>query len=259
MSKRHFTLIITVLIALVMVLPALAQEDDSCEFVTVSGEVSFEDGEFVITDATGEEYIVAPASPFVAQNLSEGDLVTLTGCALPDEATIQALSLDVDVAADSDDTPEETESSDAAEDSGEEDAERGYFCDEPDFDHPAGSRLADEFEADYEDIMTAFCEDSYGFGEIMLAQMLADATGEDVATFLDGEHNWGQKARDAGLNPGELFSERVLGSPPWADNDWQPGPPDGVGGPPDGVGGPPDNVGPPDGVGGPPDGAGGRP
>jgi len=251
-----------------MIIPVFAQAegstDESCEFVTVSGEITRTDDEFIITDVDGMSYTIAPASAFVGDRLSGGDEVTLTGCLLPDDMTIRALSLEINENDDEngDEGDDENEENNEETDENGDDAdntERGYYCDTPDRNHPAGDRLAQEFDADYGDIMTAFCEDGYGFGEIMLAYMLANETGEDVSTYFDGESNWGQKAREAGLNPGAVFSGRALGSP-WADDDRETGRPDHAG-PPDDAGrpdhaGPPDDAGRPDHA-GPPDNAGG--
>lgn len=254
MFKNYMKIILTAFFALAMIIPVFAQAEDStdesCEFVTVSGEITNADDEFIVTDVDGMSYTIAPASAFVGDRLSEGDNVTLTGCLLPDDMTIRALSLEINEDVDENGDDEDDENNEETDENGDDadDTERGYYCDTPDRNHPAGDRLAQEFDVDYGDVMTAFCEDGYGFGEIMLAYLLANETGEDVSTYFDGEGNWGQKAREAGLNPGAVFSGRALGSPPWADDDRETGRPDHAG-PPDDAGRP-DHAGPPDNAGG---------
>ena len=77
-----------------------------------------------------------------------------------------------------------------------------YFCENPDVQHPVGSRLADYFAVKYDDVMGWFCDDGMGFGQIMLALSTAEVAGGDATSFLQqraaGE-GWGQIWQSLGL------------------------------------------------------------
>jgi hypothetical protein len=61
--------------------------------------------------------------------------------------------------------------------------------------HPAAARLADMYDADYDDIMEWFC-DGYGIGEIMLAlrtsEQTDDADADDLLALKTEMGGWGQ-------------------------------------------------------------------
>jgi len=113
------------------------------------------------------------------------------------------------------------------EDEGDEEVEYGGCFRE---DHPVGMALADEFDVDYDDIMTWHC-DGFGFGEISRALLLAEAgaddgedgeeavEGDEEGTVLDWEaylqlkadgQGWGQIVKASGVHPGELAMGRVI-------------------------------------------------
>jgi len=239
-------------------------QDDENELIFVVGEVSFDEEGNILVDG----YIIAPSSAFIPAELSEGDFVLITGYLLPDGLTVQALSLEfVDPEDYLDDeepteepTPEPTEEptpvpteepTPAPTEEPTFDDTRGYYCRTPDDQHPAGARLAEEFDVDYAEIMTLFCDEGFGFGEIMIAYLTAEASEQDVASILalraEGM-GWGQIMREAELDPREVARGRGRGRGPWGDGE-RPG-----GGPPEGRG----NGGPPEGRGngGPPEGRG---
>jgi hypothetical protein len=239
--KRSITLILlSLLAALVLTLPVMAQDDtEESSLVLASGEVSFgENGEILV-----DGYIIAPAGAFIPAGLEEGDTVLIMGYLLPDGETIQALSLEfVEEEDEEADTEEEEEVVDEEEandeeadeveetDDAETDEERGFYCQsENGFLHPAGARLANQFDTSYNNVMTYFCEEQRGFGEIMLAHMLAEASGDDVELFMEARASgmgWGQIMQQNDMHPGEVFGRRVISSGPWGEGE-RPG-----GGPP---------------------------
>ena len=68
--------------------------------------------------------------------------------------------------------------------------------------HPTAQRLADTYGVDYEQIMTWFCEEHYGFGEIMHALQTSDGE-ENTPEFLLHRKTelggWGQVWQEQGL------------------------------------------------------------
>ena len=77
--------------------------------------------------------------------------------------------------------------------------------------HPVGSRLAATYGISYTDVMTWFCREHMGFGQIMLAATAAKYIGENpgetpgltydemLQARLDGQ-GWGQIWRDLGYH-----------------------------------------------------------
>jgi hypothetical protein len=258
MSHKRSTafILLSLLAALVLALPVMAQDDaEESSLVLVSGEVSFgENGEILV-----DGYIIAPAGGFIPAGLQEGDTVLIMGYLLPDGETVQALSLEYmddeeadteeeeEAVNDEEDVVDEEEADDEEADETETDEERGFFCQsENGFLHPAGVRLANQFDTSYSDVMTYFCEERRGFGEIMLAQMLAEASGEDVELFMEARASglgWGDLMMQNDMHPGEVFSGRVLSNGPWGEGERPGGGPPadhpGGGPPSDRPGGPP--------------------
>ena len=69
--------------------------------------------------------------------------------------------------------------------------------------HPTAQRLVDTYGVDYEQIMTWFCEEHYGFGEIMHALQTTDGTPanapEELLHRKTDMGGWGQVWQDMGL------------------------------------------------------------
>ncbi len=69
--------------------------------------------------------------------------------------------------------------------------------------HPTAQRLADTYGVDYEQIMTWFCEEHYGFGEIMHALQTSDPeegkTPEELLHRKTELGGWGQVWQELGL------------------------------------------------------------
>jgi hypothetical protein len=260
MRKVPLVLALTLAAALAFGMPVLAQDEDEddSELIMVGGQVSFTaDGAIMVAG-----YIIAPAGAFIPAVLREGDTVLIVGYLLPDGITIRALSLEIVEDEEEDEEESEDEDGEEVDDPDEEDTDltRGFFCRDSEARHPAGARLARMFDVTYDEVMTAFCEEGYGFGEIMIAYLLARAVEGDVADIFALRQQglgWGQIMQETGVHPREAFAGRAAGRGPW-DADERPG-----GGPPaDRGGGPPADRGngrPPDGGGPPADRGGGRP
>jgi len=81
-------------------------------------------------------------------------------------------------------------------------ANQGFYCRNLDVLHPVGSRIAQRYGVPYEQVMTWFCQDHMGFGEIMLAlqtaKVTAEAPDEVVAERITGT-GWGNIWLNRGL------------------------------------------------------------
>lgn len=269
---------------------ALAQDEDEALLdditISITGEVLFVEVDG-IRELTIGGVIVAPAGAFNPSTLSNGDLVTVIGILLNDD-TLFALELITDVELDDeeadDENVEDMDDEDAAEEdedmdeTDEEDGEdmedeNGDEFDEEDGDeeepaencvstsHPIVVRIANEFDVSPESVVAMHC-DGHGFGSIIRAFLLAEATEGDAEELLaqhkDGQ-GWGQIMMASGVHPSQLAPGRVIGGPPWlrgGDGDeastTSTGPGRPGGGPPGGgpPGGGPPGGGPPGG--GPP-------
>jgi hypothetical protein len=186
---KPFALFLVLMLTIAAVLPSFAQDAEPAEavpacddlgFCIVTGTLSFEDDEILLTDsATGEVYVVAPANSFNPsefQNLEEGQEVILTGILLNDN-TIQADSLELVVEEEAEATAEATGEATSEvtpevtpeitpEVTQEVEGQTGYYCRTPDARHPAGARIAERYGVDYEVVMDMFCEQRMGFGNI---------------------------------------------------------------------------------------------
>jgi hypothetical protein len=94
---------------------------------------------------------------------------------------------------------------------GDGDEDRGVYCGEQAEGgdaklHPAGEKLAQYFEVDYEKIMGHFCG-GLGFGEIALGYKIAEAAGVDPEEVF--------AAREDGLGWGLIKKEFGLKDKPW--------------------------------------------
>jgi hypothetical protein len=105
-------------------------------------------------------------------------------------------------------------------DEDEDDEEQDDACDTDN--HPVAESIAYEYELDYETVIGWHC-DGFGFGEIVIALMLAEETGEEVEDYLDmrtEDMGWGVIMQEAGVHPSELAGRGVgRGRPPFADSD----------------------------------------
>ncbi|MBN1246449.1 MAG: hypothetical protein JXC32_02270 [Anaerolineae bacterium] len=122
------------------------------------------------------------------------------------------------------------------------DAEGGYVHPVGGFPHPVGARLSGDDPDMYEQVMSWFCEDGLGFGQIMLALRTAEVLGIDAGDLLGARmagKGWGQIWQEAGF----IGRGRWVDSP---DEDDEEGPEEAESpaqGPPVHAG-PPDHAGP---------------
>ncbi len=115
---------------------------------------------------------------------------------------------DADEDEDGDDEDEDDDDDDEDEDDDDDDEDEDADDDEDEGDrctgndpHPAGEKLAAEYDVEYDDVMGWFC-DGYGFGEIVLAIEAADQAEMDIDEVLDmkGEQGgWGRVMQELGL------------------------------------------------------------
>jgi len=78
--------------------------------------------------------------------------------------------------------------------------------------HPVATRIAEAFDASYDEVMTMHC-DGFGFGEIARAFLLAEGSehGSSAQDFLDRKaagEGWGHIIHDSGMHPSDLAPGR---------------------------------------------------
>ncbi|HXF84510.1 MAG TPA: hypothetical protein VNK49_03895 [Anaerolineales bacterium] len=146
-----------------------------------------------------------------------------------------------------------------------DDPSSGFYCQQSETKHPFGARLAERYEVEYATLQAWFCE-GFGWGQIMLALITGEITGDEPGTLLEERNTgagWGDiwqrlgligPAEENGLpnNTNNNDGERpdFAGPPHDQDGDGKPdfaGPPPFAG--PDN-GGPPIIPGPPGNTGG---------
>lgn len=260
------TKMLLILLVLIIAIPAVVAQDEDPDLIVATGELTINENGDIIVDG----YVIAPAGSFAPGQYEVGDSVIITGYLLPDGATVQALSIEAVDDEEETGTDEEVLDEEVLDEETTDEEEdvsgRGFFCNNEGFYHPAGWGVAEEFEVDYDDVMTSFCEEGRGFGEIMMAYMMAEKLGLPVEDFLAARADgmgWGQIMKENDIRPNELFAGRGHGKVLWdEEGNFVGGRPEGVGGGrPEGVGGGrPEGVGGgrPEGVGGGrPDGVGG--
>jgi hypothetical protein len=80
--------------------------------------------------------------------------------------------------------------------------------------HPIVRTLAGEFGVEVGDLINLHCS-GYGFGDIARALLIVEQAGGDVASYLldyDQGQDWGAIAREAGLEPGAVSPNRIIGN-----------------------------------------------
>jgi hypothetical protein len=104
------------------------------------------------------------------------------------------------------------------------DAEEGDSCVGVD-PHPVGQKLADAYEVPYEEIMTWFCDDNFGFGEIKLALQAGeklDMLPEDLLAMKDELGGWGQVWKELGYKGRPKDKDKDNQGAPGKDKDVGP-------------------------------------
>jgi hypothetical protein len=141
---------------------------------------------FVVLTADGQSISVIVAEGFDFTKLAVGQTVEVKGT-LNEDGTLTALRVEVEQP---DDEPDQPGPSD------------GFYCQNPDVQHPMGARLAERFGVDYATLLGWYCQ-GYGWGQIMLALKTSQVTGEDPLTLLQERNagaGWGHMWHDRGLN-----------------------------------------------------------
>jgi len=214
----------------------VADDDDptDVEFTGTVTSIDQEAGTFTGETEDGEVFTVVPPEDFDWTILQVGDEVEVKGT-LDEDGTVLAVSVKIEVAIDDD--------------------EINYFCQpETEEQHPVAAAIAETYGVEEEQVLAWFCEDGFGFGQIMLALQTSQASEGDPGELL--------ARRSAGEGWGEIWISMELigqasdahppgrpedaGPPEWAgppDGDDDVGPPEWLGLPDDG--GPPENIIPP--------------
>jgi len=246
----------TVLVASVVI--EVEDEDDSTE-VEFTGKVTSIDlgaGTFTVETEDGEIFTVTPPEDFDLTSLLVGDKVEVEGT-LTEVGKVLATAVKIKVANDEDDGV-------------------NYFCgSETGEQHPVAEGIAETYGVRYDQVMAWFCEDGFGFGQIMLALQTSEGNPGDMLAKRSDGIGWGQiwitmeligRESDAHPpgRPEDAGPPDCAGPPEDEGSPEDAGPPEWIGRPedeePSEDGGPPEDVGPPEDI-GPPDniGPGSRP
>jgi len=218
-----------VVLAASVVIEAPDEDDPTdVEFTGTVTSIDLEAGTFTVETEEGEIYTVVSPEDFDLTSLQVGDEVEVKGT-LDEDGTVLAVSVKIEVAIDDD--------------------EINYFC-QPGTEeqHPVAAAIAETYGVEEEQVLAWFCEDGFGFGQIMLALQTSQASGSDPGELLarrSAGEGWGQIWIDM-----ELIGRESDAHPPGRPED--AGPPEGAGPPEDA--GPPEGVGPPEWLGLPDDG-----
>jgi hypothetical protein len=166
------------------------------------------------------------------------------------ETSLEAFQLQIEVnLVGEEEDPDDDDLNDDNEGEDGDDPSGGYYCRQSDVEHPFGAYLADKYEVDYTTLQSWFCEESFGWGQIMLALHTARITEDDADLLLDAASLLLEE-RSNGKGWGEIWQElKLIGRPedagPPNDEDGD-GKPDFAGPPNDEDGdGKPDFAGPP--------------
>jgi hypothetical protein len=168
------------------------EEPIEVEFTGTVKEIDEEGGTITVEvetdDGTTTQYTVRVPEDFDWEGIESGVTVEVEGL-LQDDGSVIATRIVVEDEDDDDDGQ----------------GDHGHYCrnlDDPDIVHPVGGAIAQRYGVDYEEIMKWFCEESMGFGQIMLALQTADDGDVSYDEFLErrlaGE-GWGQIWQDLGL------------------------------------------------------------
>jgi len=213
----------TVLAASVVIEEADEDDPTEVEFTGTVTSIDLDEGTFTVETEDGEVFTVVPPEDFDLESLQVDDEVEVEGT-LDEDGTVLAISVKIKVADDED--------------------EINYFCQpETEEQHPFAEGIAETYGVETEQVMAWFCEDGFGFGQIMLALQSSQASESDPGELL--------ARRSAGEGWGKIWiSIKLIGRESDAHPPGRPedaGPPDWAGPPEDE--GPPENIGPPEWIG----------
>lgn len=182
MTKRFLAVSLALILVLLTVVPAFAQTD-----TTVSGTVLSVDlaaGTFEMSTAAGDVLTVTPPASFDLATLTVGSPIEVQGSL--DGSALTAFSIFPVV-----------------DDNLDDKVNKGFFCTNAESSQPALTKLAEEYSADYAQLLDWFCSGHYGVGEIMLALRASQSGGAASAQeLLDMKKElggWGKVWQELGL------------------------------------------------------------
>jgi translation initiation factor IF-1 len=171
---------------------ALLQEDDDAEEIEITGTVlaiDIETGEIEVeTGDGGARYTVIPGEGLELPEISVGDLVEVEGVAGEGTNTIVAYKIKREIEDEDDDIEDD-------DDLDDDDDDVNFFCANPEFIHPVADRLARAHGVPEAQVMSWFCEEGMGMGQIMLALRTAAVTDDAPEAYLEMRREgmgWGQ-------------------------------------------------------------------
>lgn len=183
MTKRFFAVLLAFTLVLFTVIPAFAATD-----AAVSGTVLSIDavaGTFQIGTEAGDTLTVTPPTGFDLTTLMVGDVLAIEGSL--EESNLTATNV-VPVVDDGDQ---------------EEKVNKGFFCTNAESSQPALTNLAEEYSADYTQLLDWFCSGHYGVGEIMLALRASQGnegvSAQDLLDMRSEAGGWGKVWQELGL------------------------------------------------------------
>ena len=240
MNARLKGLFLVLVILLIAALPAPlsfaqegppdAGENDPFEiYIDFTGEVEIIGADQLVIGG----YPVAPAGVFQPAQLEVGDVVFIGGYLLED-GTLHTTVFDLNPEAvptdsdgdgidDADDNcptvanPDQLDTDgDGVGDAcqvGDDDVDNDSCLVD---DHPVAGALASEFGYSYAEIMSWYCDDGFGFGQISRALLLEQAsegalTADEILAELAAGKGWGEIIQEAGLHPSELSLQVTMG------------------------------------------------
>jgi len=190
MKKTLATLVLTLLIAMLVVLPASAQQGK----VNIKGEVlAIDGGELTIQSNKGETFTVTVPAGFDTSSIEVGTSVLVKGSVAGD-GSIEAATIR-QVGANNDDKDNNGKKPDNDnENKPEGGKDNSAFCaeDKQDKPHPFAPIMAERYGVTEESVTEYFCQ-GYSIGAIMLALKTSQMDGADV-------------------DPSELLANRAAGN-----------------------------------------------
>lgn len=182
---RFLSLLVVLALVFIPINPATAQETgDEVEIIGTVISIDDTSRSFVVETQGSILYTVYACQGFDFIKIQESDIVEVEG-ALNEDGSIAAAKIKVKMQDDDD----------------LDDLSDGYYCTQSDVEHPFGARLAERYGVDYAVLQAWFCE-GFGWGQIMLALITSQITGEEPGVYLesrDGGSGWGQIWKMLGL------------------------------------------------------------
>lgn len=211
--------------------PAVYQDadEDEVEVMGVITAIDEEAGTIEVETEDGTLVVIVVPEDFDFDTVQVGDTIEVTGYETED-GDLAADEITVDDGDDEDDEDvgddddlddeddedlddeddedlddeddEDLDDEEDDEDLDDEDSSLNFFCVTSGVEHPFASGLAETYDVEYEQIMTWFCDDGFGFGQIMLALQTGKAVEGDAETYLE--------ERSKGFGWGQIWKELEL-------------------------------------------------